>query len=634
MKKFSRNALPALCFIVLAKTISAQTYYISAAGNDNATGTTVSAAWRTISKLNTMNLLPGTKILLEGGSTFSDGIILDQNDANEPLNPVTISTFGVGRATIESGTNAGLYAYNTEGFKISNIEFKGAGMSLNSTDGVFIYSDLTGNVKLKKIELKNLEIHNYGRTGLSILSTKGNSGFNDVMIDGVHVHDVKENGIVTRGFTMQSHVGFAHQNITIKNTEVNNVPGYSDASTHRGSGIIMGQVNNGLIEYCAVHDNGSANTHCGGPGGIWTWDSNNITIQYSESYRNSGGTGCDGLGFDLDGGVTNSLMQYNYSHDNDGAGYLLGQYDYARPWANNVVRYNISENDGRTNGGGIVLFKGPGTTMTGAKIYNNTIFTSPSPSNSGVGAFKFTEWNTGITGVEVYNNIFQSTGGAYLVYVPTGYNAVFSGNLYWSSGAQFKIYDQSVFYNSLASWRTATSHEVSGTASTGLSSNPNLLNAGNGGTVFPGRVSQMNAYMLNTASPAIDAGLSLANQFNINPGAFDFFNNALSSAVSFDIGAHEFTQTITTGVENVSASEKVISIYPNPVQSGSPIFIKGVELPYSVELVSITGATVWKESGIEDIEFTVPTTGLAAGPYFLMVLDGAGKKKINKMIVQ
>ena len=47
--------------------------------------------------------------------------------------------------------------------------------------------------------------------------------------------------------------------------------------------------------------------------------------------------------------MKNSVMQYNYSHDNDGAGYLLAQFTYAREFTNNIVRYNISENDGRKN---------------------------------------------------------------------------------------------------------------------------------------------------------------------------------------------------------------------------------------------------------------------------------------------
>ena len=60
----------------------------------------------------------------------------------------------------------------------------------------------------------------------------------------------------------------------------------------------------------------------------------------------------DGDGFDLDGGVTNSVIQYCYSHDNDGPGLMLYGYTDAgvATWNNNTIRYCVSQNDavGRT----------------------------------------------------------------------------------------------------------------------------------------------------------------------------------------------------------------------------------------------------------------------------------------------
>lgn len=637
MKKFFSTKIlyPVIACLFFSAGLKATTYYVSPSGDDNASGTSITSAWKTIAKVNSLNILPGTSVLFEGGSVFNGGIYLDNNDANDPANIVIISSYGTGKAIIKSGSISGFQAKNTQGVTVSNLIFEGSGITTNTSDGVLFSTDLPGNIKLSKINITNVEIHNYGITGITIISTKENTGFKDVLINQVHVHHVKKDGIITRGYTMQTHVGWAHQNITIKNTEVDNVPGYSDASSHRGSGIILGQVDNGLIEKSVAHDNGSNNTHCGGPGGIWAWDCNNVTIQFCESHHNSSGTGCDGLGFDLDGGATNCVMQYNYSHDNDGAGYLLGQYDYARPWSNNIVRYNISENDGRTNGGGITLFKGPGTTMNGAKIYNNTIYTSPSPSNYGVGAFTIINWFTGITGIEVYNNIFQSTGNVTLIDIPAGYSAFFAGNLYWASGGSFKIKYQGTNYTNLAAWRSATGNEQSGSVATGISADPLLKNAGSGGTVFPNLVSQLNAYKLQAGSPAIDAGLDLMALYGINVGAHDLFNNMIYAGIIPDIGAHELTNAITTGVSTSDQSIKEeIFFYPNPVMSGSPIFVKGAQLPYSAELISMTGASVWKEKKIESKEYPIPTENLASGVYILMVIDNERQKKVSKMVVK
>lgn len=632
MKK-KNNILLFFASIILCSGIQAATYYISPGGNDNSNGTSSSTAWKTISKINSMALPPGTTVLFEGGAVFNGGIVIDQSDANDATNIVTFSSYGTGKAIISSGSTEGFSALNTKGFKISNLIFEGSGMTSNSSNGIFVSTTLTGNVKLPKVEIVNSDVHNYGKDGIAILSSSYNTGFTNVLIDGVHVYQVRQNGITTRGYTDQTHTGYAHENVTIRNTEVDHVPGYADPSMHRGSGIILAQADNSLIEKTSAHDNGTANTHCGGPGGIWAWDCNNLTIQYCESYHNSGGSGCDGLGFDFDGGVTNSLMQYNYSHNNDGAGYLLGQYANARPWSNNVVRFNISENDGRTNSGGITLFKGTGSTMSGVKIYNNTVYVTPSATNTGVSAFTMTDWNTGINAVEVYNNIFQTTNGVQLVLVPNGYDAAFAGNLYWSSGSAFKINYHGTTYSSLISWR-ATGKEVNGGASTGISSDPLLLNAGLGMTSFPNATTQLNAYHLDPASLALNGGVNLMSTFGLNAGPHDYFNNPIN-AMSTNIGVYQSGSGLTTGVSDVSMndSEKII-FFPNPLKSGDLLHVKGAEYPYSLEIVSITGATVIRDEEVSTPDYLIADKGLSAGVYVVSIKDHAGKKTVNKLVIE
>jgi hypothetical protein len=241
------------------------------------------------------------------------------------------------------------------------------------------------------------------------------------------------------------------------------------------------------------------------------------------------------------------------------------------------------------------------------------------------------EWNTGITGVDVYNNIFQSTGGATLIYVPTGYDATFSGNLYWSSGAAIKMYYHGSFYNTMSSWRNASGYEMNGSTPTGVNANPNLSNAGNGGTLYPSPVTQLNAYKITSTSPANDAGLNLMALYGINAGAHDFFNNALLSGIAGDIGAHESVQAVTTGVAENNVKAKEIGFYPNPLRSGDPLSFSGVQFPYAVEIVSMTGATVFKQTQITT--YSVPDLILASGIYLVSVVDDTGKKKVNKLMV-
>src|SRR5678815_626384 len=75
-----------------------------------------------------------------------------------------------------------------------------------------------------------------------------------------------------------------------------------------GSGIILGGVASGTIEWSVAHDNGWR----GNAGvGIWSYASSNILIQHCQSFRNRTAGQVDGGGFDLDGGMTDSIMQYN-----------------------------------------------------------------------------------------------------------------------------------------------------------------------------------------------------------------------------------------------------------------------------------------------------------------------------------
>lgn len=633
LKKLSKHVQAALLVTLSINSLKAITYYISPTGNNNAAGTSQSTAWQSISKLNTINLMPGTIVLFEGGKVFQGSIVLDASDGNDISSPLLISSYGVGKATIQSGAAIGINAYNTKGLQIANLIIEGSGMSTNTTHGIILSTNIGGDIKLGNIKITNVEIRNYGLVGLCIYSSLGNTGFKDVLIDQVHIHHVRENGLLISGYTAPNHIGWSHENIIIRNTEVDNVPGYADPNVHRGSGIIMAQVDNGVIEKSVAHHNGSANIHCGGPGGIWVYDCNNITIQHCESYSNSSGTGCDGLGFDLDGGVVNSIMQYNYSHDNDGAGYLLGQYDNARPWKNNIVRYNISENDGRTNAGGITLFKGNNTTMNGCKIYNNTVYISPSPANNAVGAFTFVNWHTGITGIEVYNNIFQTSGDASLVDIPTGYDAYFAGNLYWSSTTNFKIQYHGVTYNNLGAWRSVSSNEKVGTLQTGLTADPLLTSVGNGGIVWPSPTYSLSAYMTPAISPANNSALDLNSLFAINSGTIDFYNSAIITSNVHSIGAYENPSTLVTAIKDENSTLQKISYYPNPVNMGGEIYFSGGEAPYILELLNLSGVSVSKEI-VYNSAYHVTEGQIASGLYIIRIIDSKEQVISGKIIIR
>lgn len=511
------------------------TYFVSPSGNDNATGMSPLDPWKSINKVNNTILQPGDQVLFEGGHEFQGNLYLDSQDANNHLNPVKIASYGTGKATIKAGNSFGIFAYNTAGISIDNLIVAGSGMNTNTDSGILFYNDLLNNVKLDGIRITNSEVYGFKKSGIEIgawnqSSVNNNSGYKNVLIEKNKVHDILDRGITSYGNFSATKTGYAHSNIIVRSCEVYNIMGYAKGE-HSGNGIILSDVQNSLIEYCTAYNSGSGNTFSqGGPVGIWYWDADQVTIQYNEVYGMKSGTK-DGGGFDLDGGVTNGIMQYNYSHDNYGAGYLVGQFGGARPMSNITVRYNISENDAVTNGGSVYLFNGGSTSaMKNIYVHNNTFFISKNTS----AAIKLLEWRPITNNINFFNNILSAHNGAQLISVPAGFSANFKGNLYHAPEA-FSISYQGNSYSSLKNFR-ATGQETLNLVPVGYEGEPLLTNPGNGGTIgYTNSLNTLSAYKLQSDSPAIDAGISLS----MDIGNYDFYGSNLSQGITKDIGAHE-----------------------------------------------------------------------------------------------
>ncbi len=508
------------------------TYYISPNGNDSNSGNSPDDAWQTINKVNQMQFEPGSRILFEGGKSFAGNLYFTVGDGNDASKPIKVSSYGTGRATIKAGDKDGIYVYNTAGIIIDNLIFSGSGMYSNTASGINFYNDLPGDLKLDKVEITNTEVTGFRNFGIVIGAYNGNSGFNNVLLENNKVHGILDVGISSYGEFSSTKTGYAHSNITVRNCEVYNIPGYSKKS-HSGNGIVISDVQKSLIEYSTVYDCGKGNTNCGGPVGIWYWDADQVTIQHNEAYNISSGTGCDGGGFDLDGGVTNGIMQYNYSHDNDGAGYLVGQFGGARPMNNIIVRYNISENDAATNGGSIYLFNGA-SQMDNIYVYNNTFYIKEQAGNRSSAAIKLLEWKVIKGNIQFNNNILYAGNGADLVSVPKGYSATLKGNLYYSPDS-FNIAFQGNSYSSLASFRT-TGNEVFNALNTGIEGDPKLNSPGSGTIIGHGKdITGLSSYKIAADSPAKHQGINLDSGI----GEMDYYGSSPLKNSQQDIGAHE-----------------------------------------------------------------------------------------------
>lgn len=486
------------------------TYYVRSSGSDAnpGTGSTAGTAWKTLTPVNARTWLPGDICYFNGGETFTGGIYV-HDVASTQASPVTFDSFGTGRATINttSTTSIGFYIYKMGGMVIQNLNFTGPGVT-STKEGIFFYNDAAANVVYPYLRIINSNITGY-MSGIVVGGGAGTAGYSDVRIENCDVYANRKNGIQFYGSA-----NYAHANVYIGNCRTYNNTGLASQSNPTGSGIELARINGGTVEFCTSYGNGAANTFTSGPVGIWVYSSTGVTIQKSESYNNLSGGG-DGDGFDLDGGCTSCCIQYCYSHGNKGAGFAMFQYAGATTFANNIIRYNISEADKFC---GIALW-GANTTdkITNSAIYNNVVYAT-------LGA-ALDVYNSNISGITVSNNIFLTTGGMTMVDHQGSTGLTFSKNNYFNLSGAFVLWWGGTNYGSVAAW---------GQDAGGLSVNPQLVNAGAGGTIYPAALTTLTAYKLAAGSPMINAGGTITS-----PGSTDFWGDALYSGAP-DVGADEY----------------------------------------------------------------------------------------------
>jgi hypothetical protein len=452
-----------------------QTYYVSASGNDSNPGTAPSSPWQTIAKVNAGHYNAGDSILFEGGRIFSGSLSFTASSWSgaTKAHPIMIGSYGTVRATINSGAAGGFLAHNVAGFVLKDLNFVGAGPSTIS-NGVTVLNDLFGNVKLDYVFLQHLDVSGYGLSGVVVDGENGSSGFTNVTLSYVTAHD--NTGSTTTGGTSgilvaswenygAGSANAANRNVLIDHCVAYSNPGWAAARYWSGAGITMYNVDRGTIQYSVSANNGVSSVDTVG---IWAFDSTNITIQFSESYGTRTNNNADGDGFDLDGGTTNSVMQYNYSHDNDGAGYLIDA--YAEPGeaapisgsSNLTARYNISQNDARmTNGryGGVALASDTATSMlTNVDVNNNTIYQSSESQANGI---TIGGPGTATTQAHIANNIFHVPSGLFIAtpYSRASPGVSFTGNNYCSTGS-FSVNWGSNTYTSMAAWQAVGQERV------------------------------------------------------------------------------------------------------------------------------------------------------------------------------
>jgi len=188
----------------------------------------------------------------------------------------------------------------------------------------------------------------------------------------------------------------------------------------------------------------------------------------------------DGGGFDFDGGVTNSIMEYCLSFENDGPGFGIYQFAYnLLPTSNITVKNSVSFSDNmNTANRGTVSFFSPDKTLSDVHFESNTFVMFPTDPVAAIAST--VDYTFPVANATFMNNVFLTSGSAPFVIWAGPYAGLnFSGNAYWSltnePSYQWCPNEQCQTLHTLSDFRTASGQErkVSGEP-TGTDADPKL----------------------------------------------------------------------------------------------------------------------------------------------------------------
>lgn len=288
----------------------------------------------------TLTVEDGDTILFEGGHTYPPFRLKNARH-------IRVGSSGWLPAVIDGGEGNGVELDGAIGVELFGLTVRGAGWKQNRAGVGVLVTGCTDTT------VRNLEVFGFQQSGVEIVNSR------DILVEGCYAHNNGFCGINTRITENQN------ENITVrccKALDNGGSPAVKD--NHSGSGIGIFHTRNAVVEFCEAAGNGWAQRqrNINGPVGIWcACDVDTLVFRYNIARHNrTQPGGVDGDGFDIDGGVVNGLMEYNYSYENEGSGYLFCEYGSGLDYRNNRMEACVSLGDAtRVPQQGAVQYYGP-----------------------------------------------------------------------------------------------------------------------------------------------------------------------------------------------------------------------------------------------------------------------------------
>jgi len=474
-----------------AASAAGTTYYVDcAAGNDSATGTSESTAWRSLTKASSQVFAPGDTLRLKGGTTCQ-GTLAPMGSGSATA-PVTVKSYGTGTASIDgAGASAAVLLHNVEYYELKNLTVTNTGASSARRAGIRVllqdfgtgHHYLVSGVTVRDVNGSDDRYPN--PSGGILFEAAGSSvptGFSDVKVTDSQVSHVDRVGIgVTSDWQKRTENPNGPGSTFVRNEGV--VISRNTVTDTGGDGIVVFNGYKARVERNTVDgfNMRSADYNIG----AFAWNSDNSLFQYNTVRHGK----YPGIAFAVEGGNVGTVYQYNYSQDNAG-GFLYFCQSDGEITKNGVVRYNISQNDA-ADAKDFGLISSYCTGVSNLRIYQNTFYAPNAPSLA-----KVFQSN----GLSLQNNIFVGRPQGSTVDDPYG------------------CYRWNLFSNVSA----LPAHQANS-----VTGDPLLIAPGT--AVGP---SDATGYQLKTGSPALGAGSPISDD-----GGRDFYGNTVPAVPN--IGAYQ-----------------------------------------------------------------------------------------------
>ncbi|MFH9611330.1 right-handed parallel beta-helix repeat-containing protein [Streptomyces sp. NPDC017448] len=445
---------------------------------------TEASPFNSVAQANGRTYGPGDTLAFASGTTCTGALAPKGNGTSDA--PITLTRYGTGALPLLNGDGASdtVSLTNQDHWRISHLRItnpaaslaRRTGLRVSANDGRNHTGYDIGNLVIDRVagqtDKTGSVTEDYVQSaGIVTGATGANTTLNDVHVHHNTVSNTGGGGLKIRTGSL-AHKGGG---VLVEHNTVKDVG---------GDGIIVSYADSPMIQYndASGMGNGVYPFSGGNFAGIWVLGDHNPTIQKNAVYDITKMSVADSQAFDCDWGNTGTcLIQYNYSRDNIGGFFLDCDGCGTIGGAQQIIRYNISENDCRMS------------------------------SNS-----------AGRSALHLYNNVFYCVDKKFAVTLPT--RSVVENNIFVGTS------DSRLPTGSGIAWKWNVFQGVPRPTANGIVGDPRFVAPGTGGS----SIHEVDGYRLRSTSPALGNGAVIAGN-----GGRDYWANPVSATAKPNRGAYQ-----------------------------------------------------------------------------------------------